>query len=68
VVPTRAGGLAPAVCFLSATGEWLPGGAAWHWWALVTNDSERSADGLESWHRDKANVENRIKEANEPRK
>ena len=35
----------------------------WHYWALVTNDEERSADALESWHRDKANVENRIKEA-----
>ena len=30
---------------------------------LVTNDSERSADELESWQRAKANVENRIKEA-----
>jgi hypothetical protein len=38
-------------------------GAEWHHWALVTNDGERSADELESWHRDKANVENRIKEA-----
>jgi hypothetical protein len=38
-------------------------GAAWHYWALVTNDGERSADELESWHRDKANVENRIREA-----
>ena len=38
-------------------------GAEWHYWALVTNDSERSADELESWHRAKANVENRIKEA-----
>ena len=35
----------------------------WHYWALVTNDDERSADELESWQRDKANVENRIKEA-----
>jgi hypothetical protein len=35
----------------------------WHYWALVTNDQERSADELESWHRAKANVENRIKEA-----
>jgi hypothetical protein len=35
----------------------------WHYWALVTNDGERSADELESWHRAKANVENRIKEA-----
>ena len=38
-------------------------GREWHYWALVTNDGERSADELESWHRDKANVENRIKEA-----
>lgn len=38
-------------------------GREWHLWALVTNDGERSADELESWHRDKANVENRIKEA-----
>jgi len=30
---------------------------------LVTNDLERSADELESWHRAKATVENRIKEA-----
>jgi len=38
-------------------------GAEWHYWALVTSDCERSADELESWHREKANVENRIKEA-----
>jgi Transposase DDE domain group 1 len=38
-------------------------GAEWHYWLLVTNDRERSPDELESWHRDKANVENRIKEA-----
>ena len=38
-------------------------GQEWHYWALVTNDEERTADELESWHRDKANVENRIKEA-----
>jgi hypothetical protein len=38
-------------------------GREWHYWALVTNDEERSADELESWHRAKANVENRIKEA-----
>ena len=38
-------------------------GAEWHYWALVTNDEQRSADELERWHRDKANVENRIKEA-----
>jgi Transposase DDE domain group 1 len=37
-------------------------GSEWHYWALVTNDAERSADELESWHRDKANVENRVKE------
>ena len=35
----------------------------WHYWALVSNDEERSADALEAWHRAKANVENRIKEA-----
>jgi hypothetical protein len=38
-------------------------GAEWHYWALVSNDRERSADELESWHRAKANVENRIREA-----
>jgi hypothetical protein len=38
-------------------------GAEWHYWALVTNDEERSADELERWHRAKANVENRIREA-----
>lgn len=38
-------------------------GGEWHYWALVSNDQERSADELECWHRDKANVENRIKEA-----
>jgi hypothetical protein len=38
-------------------------GQEWHYWALVTNDEERTADELESWHRAKANVENRIKEA-----
>jgi hypothetical protein len=38
-------------------------GAEWHYWVLVTNDSERSPAELESWHRAKANVENRIKEA-----
>jgi Transposase DDE domain group 1 len=36
---------------------------AWHYWALVTNDHQRSADELERWHRAKASVENRIKEA-----
>lgn len=38
-------------------------GSEWHYWAFVTNDGERSADELERWHRAKANVENRIKEA-----
>jgi hypothetical protein len=38
-------------------------GGAWHYWALVTNDVERCADELEAWHRAKASVENRIKEA-----
>lgn len=38
-------------------------GAEWHYWALVSNDHERSPDELESWHRAKANVENRIREA-----
>ena len=38
-------------------------GAEWHYWALVSNDEERSADELEVWQRAKANVENRIKEA-----
>lgn len=38
-------------------------GKEWHYWALVTNDRARSADELESWHRAKANVENRIREA-----
>ena len=38
-------------------------GREWHYWALVTNDSERSADELECWHRAKANLENQIKEA-----
>jgi hypothetical protein len=31
--------------------------------SVLSNDRERSADELESWHRAKANVENRIKEA-----
>ena len=38
-------------------------GREWHYWVIVTNDHERSADELESWHRAKANLENRIKEA-----
>jgi len=47
-----------------AAGEQLSlEGREWHYWALVTNDQERSADELESWHRAKANLENRIKEA-----
>jgi hypothetical protein len=41
----------------------LDGGGAYHYYVLVTNDLERSADELERWHRAKANVENRIKEA-----
>lgn len=46
------------------TGEQLTlEGREWHYWALVTNDSERSADELECWHRGKANLENQIKEA-----
>lgn len=35
----------------------------YHYYVLVSNDRERSADELERWHRGKANVENRIKEA-----
>lgn len=38
-------------------------GGAYHYYVLVTNDDERSPDELEVWHRAKANVENRIKEA-----
>ncbi len=38
-------------------------GREWHYWAIVTNDEERSADELERWHRAKANLENQIKEA-----
>jgi hypothetical protein len=38
-------------------------GREWHYWAIVSNDQERTADELESWHRAKANLENRIKEA-----
>ena len=38
-------------------------GREWHYWLLVTNDEERSADELERWHRAKANLENQIKEA-----
>ena len=35
----------------------------YHYYVLVSNDHERSADELEGWHRAKANVENRIREA-----
>jgi hypothetical protein len=35
----------------------------YHYYVLVTNDLERTEDELERWHRAKANVENRIKEA-----
>lgn len=35
----------------------------WHHWALVTNDTRRSARELEAWQRQKANVENGIREA-----
>jgi len=46
------------------TGEQLTlEGREWHYWALVSNDSERSADELECWQRAKANLENQIKEA-----
>jgi hypothetical protein len=38
-------------------------GREWHYWLIVSNDDERSADELESWHRAKANLENQIKEA-----
>jgi Transposase DDE domain group 1 len=38
-------------------------GGDYHYYVLVSNDHERSADELERWHRAKANVENRIKEA-----
>jgi hypothetical protein len=38
-------------------------GGDYHYYVLVSNDRERSADELECWHRAKANVENRIKEA-----
>jgi Transposase DDE domain group 1 len=46
------------------TGEQLTiEGREWHYWAIVTNDHERSADEVERWHRAKANLENQIKEA-----
>jgi hypothetical protein len=46
------------------TGEQLTlEGREWHYWAIVSNDGERSADELERWHRAKANLENQIKEA-----
>jgi hypothetical protein len=38
-------------------------GREFHYWVIVTNDTERTADELERWQREKANVENRIKEA-----
>jgi len=38
-------------------------GREFHNWVIVTNDRERTADELERWQREKANVENRIKEA-----
>ncbi len=38
-------------------------GHEWHYWVIVTNDEERSADELECWQRAKANLENQIKEA-----
>ena len=38
-------------------------GGGYHYYVLVTNDHARNADELERWHRAKANVENRIKEA-----
>lgn len=47
-----------------AVGEQLTlDGGDYHYYVLVTNDHDRSADELERWHRAKANVENRIKEA-----
>lgn len=47
-----------------AAGEQLTlEGREWHYWAIVTNDAERSADQLECWHRAKANLENQIREA-----
>jgi hypothetical protein len=38
-------------------------GREFHYWVIVTNVAERTADALERWQREKANVENRIKEA-----
>jgi hypothetical protein len=38
-------------------------GGGYHYYVLVSNDHQRSPDELERWHRAKANVENRIKEA-----
>jgi len=47
-----------------AQGEQLSlDGGAYHHYVPVSNDQERGADELERWHRAKANVENRIKEA-----
>jgi hypothetical protein len=46
------------------TGEQLTlDGGDYHYYVIVTSDHERSPDELERWHRAKANVENRIKEA-----
>jgi Transposase DDE domain group 1 len=39
------------------------GDGDYHYYVLVSNDHTRSPDELERWHRAKANVENRIKEA-----
>ena len=41
----------------------LDGNSDYHYYVLVSNDHQRDADSLEIWHRSKANVENRIKEA-----
>jgi Transposase DDE domain group 1 len=38
-------------------------GSDYHYYVLVSNDHDRDPDELERWHRAKANVENRIKEA-----
>jgi hypothetical protein len=38
-------------------------GGDYHYYVLVSNDQQRSGDELERWHRAKANVENRIKDA-----
>lgn len=47
-----------------APGEQLRlNGSDYHYYVLVSNDHDRGPDELEGWHRAKANVENRIKEA-----